>query len=605
MNKDKIQSLVPLRVLALIIVILYHLFPYKVSGGILGVVIFFELAGFLTYRKLDNLIENNTLNLRDIILKKLEKLFVPLFFIIVLSLSWSYIFQKQVFYDSIDSAIGSVFAVDNIRQIMSKLSYFDRHGVFNMFTHLWALSLEVQFYILFPIFISITSKQKTKKLQVFSLILISIISIFLMIHLSLSKAEFTRIYYGTDTRIFNFTVGALAYYFSKKITITKTYINNTSYTITKYIFYIITIIPFFVSNSQEISMYTLVLPIYTIFISIFIVLLSLENKVYYDDKVHTNKTNIIFLNCIDYLSDRSYYLYVWQFIIMELFRDYFSNIPTNFVLFNISQICLVLLMSEFVHIIFSRYYSYKKYIALTSFIIIIIFSLLPKDMQYINSRQQLKSELMKNQQEENLDIYQEKLILNQKLNLIRRKEFIAKFNAEENKKTLDKVFTDKQIKLLQNSSVTLVGDSVALGAKPRFEYLIGDAYVDCKVSRQFHTGVNIIENLYANGLLKDIVVIALGSNGPFTQNDMERIYACCKGKKLLFVNCVVPEAIEKSSNEKIQNFVKNNKDVYLVDWYAFAKNKPEIFYKDKTHPIPEGASMYADLIAKKIIELKK
>ena len=166
-------------------------------------------------------------------------------------------------------------------------------------------------------------------------------------------------------------------------------------------------------------------------------------------------------------------------------------------------------------------------------------------------------------------------------------------------------FNEKDTKILKQTSITLVGDSVAFNTSPILKELFADAYVDCKVSRQLHDGVKIIEKLHSQKKINEILVVALGSNGPFTDKDLDRIYACAQGKKLLFVNCVVPHKIEKINNKKFSDFAESHKDVYIVDWYGFAKNKTKLFYKDKTHPIPKGDKLYAELIAKKVLSIKE
>ena len=48
---------------------------------------------------------------------------------------------------------------------------------------------------------------------------------------------------------------------------------------------------------------------------------------------------------------------------------------------------------------------------------------------------------------------------------------------------------------------------------------------------------------------------------------------------------------------------EENNNVYIVDWYDYAKEKPDIFYDDKAHPNIEGAKEYTVLLLKKLLEI--
>ena len=109
----------------------------------------------------------------------------------------------------VGNLFSSIFGINNIYQIMHGLSYFDSHGNPNPFTHLWSLGLEVQFYLIWPILISLlyrTFRLKRKSIAVLSFIL-SLISAMIMYILYNPNIDVSRIYYGIDTRAFSFLIG--------------------------------------------------------------------------------------------------------------------------------------------------------------------------------------------------------------------------------------------------------------------------------------------------------------------------------------------------------------------------------------------------------------
>lgn len=68
---------------------------------------------------------------------------------------------------------------------------------------------------------------------------------------------------------------------------------------------------------------------------------------------------------------------------------------------------------------------------------------------------------------------------------------------------------------IHESSITVIGDSVFLGAAPSFKKLYKNAVIDAKVSRQVVQALDTAKKLQKKGRLGDTVIIALGTNGNF------------------------------------------------------------------------------------------
>lgn len=109
----------------------------------------------------------------------------------------------------VGNLLSSLFGTNNIYQILNGLSYFESHGNLNPFTHLWSLGLEMQFYFIWPVILSLlyrTFKIKGKKLAL-TVLSFSLLSAYLMYILYNPNIDVSRIYYGTDTRAFSFLIG--------------------------------------------------------------------------------------------------------------------------------------------------------------------------------------------------------------------------------------------------------------------------------------------------------------------------------------------------------------------------------------------------------------
>ena len=62
-----------------------------------------------------------------------------------------------------------------------------------------------------------------------------------------------------------------------------------------------------------------------------------------------------------------------------------------------------------------------------------------------------------------------------------------------------------------------------------------------------------------------------------------------EGHEVYLISTVMPDSWQKSVNEEIMNASLQHSNVKVIDWYSFAKNKREYFYKDGTHPKPDAA----------------
>lgn len=132
--------------------------------------------------------------------------------------------------------------------------------------------------------------------------------------------------------------------------------------------------------------------------------------------------------------------------------------------------------------------------------------------------------------------------------------------------------------------------------EPYIKKKFGNVLVDAKVSRQFTDLPKILEKLKSENKLTEIVVVHLGTNGVINEESFDKSMKILSGKKVYFINCVVPKFWEKSVNKNIKQWAEKYPNTQVIDWYTYAKGKKELFYKDATHPRPIGAEEYTNFI---------
>ena len=149
--------------------------------------------------------------------------------------------------------------------------------------------------------------------------------------------------------------------------------------------------------------------------------------------------------------------------------------------------------------------------------------------------------------------------------------------------------------------VTAVGDSVMLGAAETLADVVGRdrTLVDAAESRQFSTGVDLLQTYRDSGELGDVVVVQLGTNGPVPPEEFDRMMRALDAvPKVLVVNLKVPRWWEADVNELLAVGVKRYKNAVLVDWHALAQDRPELFWDDGYHLNPQGREFYAQVIVR-------
>jgi hypothetical protein len=150
--------------------------------------------------------------------------------------------------------------------------------------------------------------------------------------------------------------------------------------------------------------------------------------------------------------------------------------------------------------------------------------------------------------------------------------------------------------------VTAVGDSLIIDIQPNLEADIPGVSVDGLVSRQFESGIAVVQADRAAGTLGSVLVIELGTNGTVTSDNVDAMMQAAAGvKRVVFVNVDVPRSWEASDNAVLTAGVARYPGVaVLADWYSLSSPHPEWFTADQVHLNPTGASAMATLIAQNV-----
>lgn len=210
-TRSHITAIDGLRALAIIGVVAYHTRPSLLTGGFLGVTVFFVISGFLITRSLTaQLARTGTLSYGTYLMKRFRRLIPPVAVIIALTALASYLVAPSLFAKAQSDALPSMLFVSNWVYIFRHVSYFAAAGLPSPLTHLWFLSLLMQFYLLWPIvLLALYRSGLSRTARIAAVGALAILSAVLMAVLFDPNAAGSRVYYGLDTRAAELLCGAV------------------------------------------------------------------------------------------------------------------------------------------------------------------------------------------------------------------------------------------------------------------------------------------------------------------------------------------------------------------------------------------------------------
>lgn len=146
--------------------------------------------------------------------------------------------------------------------------------------------------------------------------------------------------------------------------------------------------------------------------------------------------------------------------------------------------------------------------------------------------------------------------------------------------------------------VTAVGDSVMLATVVDLQKALGDVEVSAKLGRAVSAGITLLRERRDARQLGQIVVVHLGNNGPFSAKQFDELMQVLSGaKRVVIVNNKVPRTWEERNNSVLADGVRRYPNAVLVDWHGASAGRPDFFWSDGMHLRPEGARVYASLVA--------
>ena len=606
-----LPSIDSLRAIAVIAVIIYHIDANYLPGGFLGVDLFFVLSGYL----ISSLIikeykSTGTVNLYNFYVRRARRLLPAVYFMITVVLIIITLFNGVLLKKSyLDALFGYIYS-SNWWYIFHKLDYFDSFGSQSPFKHLWSLAIEEQFYMFFPlIFLIFNRKSKSNngnsKLNknfiyvVLSLILVSLIAHILLFDIN----NINRIYFGTDTRAFSLLVGVggAILYPMDRLSERTTKKDNMIYSIVSLVSILVLI--GIMINTSEYNTWLYRGGFLLVAIIGLIIIIS-------SGRQYTFMSKLLSFKPFVFIGKISYSLYLWHFPILVVTTPV-SEIGNPNLFYVTLRIVLIFLVAtgsymfvetpirklgfvNYINLLFKRIMKFKnntKKIIFASIVLVsVVFTMgvFGKSVPYLSTA--FVTEMSNNKESQFISN-------NNDNNTNNSSEHKSDNNNQEGNKSEDKKY----------SSLLVIGDSLTVDIGEKIKEKYPGAIIDGKISRQLTAATSLADS-YANYNNENTaVVFQLGTNGFFTESQVEELVKKFDKADIYFVNVKVPRTWEKTVNKELDALKERHSDITIIDWYSVANNNQNYFEPDKVHLNAEGVEAMVSLIEKSLkypVEMK-
>lgn len=610
-----IRGLDGIRALAALAVLAYHLLPGSLVGGFLGVDVFFVLSGFLITSLLIS--EKNRygkINLRKFWVRRVRRLFPAAFLMAIATVIIAGLFSLDLLAGIVPQFFGVVTFSYNWVEIYKGVSYFNAASP-HLWTNVWSLAVEQQFYLIWPLLTLLILKLKRHYRWAIPTGL-AVISVILMAFLIQGATDYTRAYQGTDSHAFGLMLGATLA-FSANRPFTKqpptAWYNRFARGFLAWGGLSIILAGFYFIPDNQPWVYpwgTL-----TAVAGTLLLIQGFLPTVDIAPGPGNWLATLLSLPPLRWLGERSYGIYLWHWPIWVIVVTQFPQLGT------IAVAGIVCLLSVLIAALSYRYMEEpmrRDGIAAT--------------IRYWLRESADLGEPTKIAGYKGRPISLGKAILPALGMIIVLGAASGFLMIAPDKSSAQKVVEDGQNKgsktaqpfslqrpdtkpptyialpewidlepiPVTGENIYVLGDSVTVASTPALEALFPGITVDGEVSRHMHQAADLLMQAEAAGKLKPYVVVALATNSPAEVGQIENILSIIgQNRRLVLVTAFGPQRIDwiPVSNQSIRTVAtRYSARVKVADWSGAIVNHTDYLAGDFIHPGPQGGEIFAQTV---------
>lgn len=597
----RIKGLDTLRVFAIVVILIYHFFDKILPAGFLGVNILFVLSGYLLMRNfLKEINQTGHIHLGRFINRRFIRIVPAILLMLIISL----VFVQFVSTDYLVGLPQQVAAVlsfnTNWYEILNGGSY-EAQFIKHIFLHTWFLALEIHFYILMPVLILAILQVAKKKALDFKgikiylkrlLLALTLISyLILYIGVLTGKLSTSFNYFSDFTRMNSLFLGAFLAVFLEDHQIPRLSPALALGTLT-----VVTLILSLLLNYNDQQTYLVGFFVIDV-LTAFAIAQCLNAEHVYEPKLITK------------LASCTYGVYIFHYPFMVMVTSLTSSfIKYPIMLFLITGAVILnqkiwepLFRGEEIAFLPLKPKSFRaRLLVLASpFLIIALTGLVRyREPDMLSLEKQIWEKTVEG------DVQKIEADINNLSQSVKMAGGDTLADSSRDVKILMPADMHKK------GSISVIGDSVALGPKNYLESSVSNLSVDAKGSRLLEVGADVIRELRQQNQLGEYVVVALGTNNQDSPKYYlkEILKAIPAGRKVVFVTPYNGRDNLTYVAEAMRKIAKANKYIAIMDWQAFSEKHPE-FYEgtDKIHFYgkEDAYKAYKNLLMEALQEAKK
>ena len=617
--KSRVPGLDGIRALAVIGVLLYHGNISWMTGGFLGVDVFFVLSGFLvTLLLLGEYERSQRIELRGFWTRRIRRLLPAQITMVVVVVVVTAIFYREDLLALRGQVIAALTATMNWYLLATNGSYFASFGRPPVLRHLWSLAIEMQFYVFWPVcFLALMRRWKDDLARVALVILaVAFASAILMAVLFRPGGDPSGAYYNTFSRLTGLLLGATLALFWRPNALARGRVKDKARLLDLIGLLSLVLIGafFFTAHDASAAMYRGGFAVLAIGATGLVAAASHPNTVI-GGRYALGSSPLVAIGL------RSYGVYLWHWPVYAVTRPgvdiAWSPGPTL-----VLRLVITGVLTEACYRWVERPWHERRVSLRTILPSRERTSSLPRPAMYASAVAVVAligcsaalATAPKIQSET------EKAVANGQAAVASGNQGVGSFKittstpppsttattvvppttaapGPTSTTAAPPTTTTIPVPAGPLPRVTGVGDSVMLGAASglylRFPEHI---FIDAKVSRQASTAPGIIQALKAERGLGDVVVVHLGTNGTFSESDMRAAAAAAAPAKIVFVTVHVARPWEAEVNDTLHRVVPTIPNAGIADWHTVAQNHPEWFVNDGVHMSAAGIAAYGDFI---------
>ena len=574
-----VPALDGLRALAVLAVIAYHMKLGWAPGGLLGVTMFFVLSGYLiTGILLAEYDSTGSISLPNFWLRRVRRIIPAVVFAVLGTAFLCTIFDHALLTKMRPDVVPTLFFFNNWWQIFHNVSYFDALGEPSPLTHYWSLAIEEQFYLIWPVALLVCLKAGVKRptLQKGIVVLIVLSALAMMLMYS-PTSDPSRVYYGTDTRAFSLLIGALLACVWPYQRLTEKSGNKMS-TLGRILFDAVggaaivgLVVMVILTNGFEPFVYRGGLLICSLLTALAIAVLvhpvSLVSKAFS-------------LPPFVWIGKLSYSMYLWHYPIILIMT------PNNLVgeaawWLRLIQLAVIIGVSAF------SYYFVENPIR---------HGALGEFFSSWRAHEFTLVEWFRNHLIPAIAVTVVMLVGIGGLALVPDTASVNDVAAIQ-QNTSSSSSSAAAEKTADPYDILLIGDSVSVRTVPYFEEVFPHGHIDSLQNRQLYEAVDIYAWYRDEGLVGDVVVFALGTNGYVDDEQTDALMeAVGPDKRVWFITTRSTQDYVESTNAALYRVVAKYDNANIIDWYGLSDGHEEYFDGDGTHLTEDAAIYYTHVI---------